>query len=175
MISCAFDAKWQISKLKADRPTGRRESMTGTNSKKIGAASIFCMAIITFALVMPLICYGDEYPLEVDFSPKIINIASNHLGDIRVLTGMSYAAFIADGDSIFLYFNDGSSSVPNIVATRDSLGHLILRFTLEDLLAVRADLKVDAFNNTNVVLVMRNGDEYIGSDDEVYIVDKIAP
>jgi hypothetical protein len=149
--------------------------MSGTISRKIGATSIFCMVMIVFALVMPVAGYADQYPLEVDFSPKIINIASNRLGDIRVLTGMSYAAFIADGDSIFIYFNESTDSVPNIVATRDSLGHLILRFTLEDLLAVESDLMVDAFNNTEVVLVMRNGDEYIGSDDEVYIVDKVAP
>lgn len=149
--------------------------MTGTISRKMRAASILWMGLMMFALVMPLICYGDEYPLEADFSPKIINIASNRFGDIRVLTGMSYAAFVADGDSIFIYFNESNNSVPNIVATRDSLGHLILRFTLEDLLAVRADLHVDAFNNTDIVLVMRNGDEYIGSDDEVYIVDKVSP
>lgn len=149
--------------------------MLGTISRKMFAASIFWMAMMISVLVMPLVCYGDEYPLEVDFSPKIINISSNRFGDIRVLTGVSYAAFVADGDSIFIYFNESNDSVPHIVATRDSLGHLVLRFTLEDLLTVKADLKVDAFNNTDVVLVMRNGDEYIGSDDEVYIVDKVAP
>lgn len=149
--------------------------MTDTISRKIGAVSIFCMAMMTLALVMPLICYGDEYPLEADFSPKIINIESNHLGDIRVLTDMSYSAFVVGGDSIFIYFNGGNDSVPNIRATRDSLGHLILRFVLEDLLAVGNDLVIDGFNNADVVLVMSNGDEYKGSDGEVYIVDKIAP
>lgn len=149
--------------------------MTEIHSRRVGAVSVVWMAVMMLVLFMPLICYGDEYPLEADFSPKIINIASNRFGDIRVLTGMSYAAFVADGDSIFIYFNESNNSVPNIVATRDSLGHLILRFTLEDLLAVKSDLQVDAFNNTDVVLVMRNGDEYIGSDDEVYIVDKAVP
>jgi hypothetical protein len=149
--------------------------MTGAISKKLGAVSIICMAMMTLALVMPLMCYGDEYLLEADFSPKIINIASNRSGDIRVLTDMSYSAFVVGGDSIFIYFNGGSGSVPNIKATRDSLGHLILRFTLEDLLAVESDLVIDGFNNANVVLVMNNGDEYTGSDGEVYIADKIAP
>lgn len=149
--------------------------MTRTISRKIGVVSILCMAIMTFALVRPLMCYGDQYSMEADFSPKIINIASNHLGDIRVLTDMSYSTFISDGNSIFIYFNGSNDSIPNIQATRDSLGHLILRFTLEDLLAVEADLMVDDFNQTDVVLVMNNGDEYSGSDNEVYIVDKIAP
>lgn len=148
--------------------------MSGTISRKIGAASIFCMALMAFALVTPMICYGDQYPLEADFSPKIINIESNRLGEIRVLTNLSYSTFIADGDSIFIYFNGGSNSVPNIQATRDSLGHLILRFTLEDLLAVESDLEVDGFNNALVVLVMSSGDEYIGTDSEVYIMDKVS-
>lgn len=149
--------------------------MIGAISKKLGVVSVFCMAMMTLAFVMPLMCYGDEYPLEADFSPKIINIASNRLGDIRVLTDMSYATFVAGGDSIFIYFNGGNISVPNIQATRDSLGHLILRFTLEDLLAVESDLVIDGFNNAKVVLVMINGDEYMGFDGEVYIVDKVAP
>lgn len=149
--------------------------MARTISKKIGVVSIFCMVVMTFAIVMPLICYGEEYPLEADFSPKIINIASNRSGEIRVLTNLGYSTFVADGDSIFIYFNGGNDSVPNIQATRDSLGHLILRFTLEDLLAVQADLEVDGFNNALVVLVMRSGDEYVGTDGEVYIVDKVAP
>jgi hypothetical protein len=149
--------------------------MTGTISRKTGVLSVFCMAMMAFALVAPLLCYGDEYPLEADFSPKIINIESNRSGEIRVLTNLSYATFIADGDSIFIYFNGGNDSVPNIQATRDSLGHLILRFTLEDLLAVQSDLQIDGFNNAMVVVVMRSGDEYIGADGEVYIVDKLAP
>ena len=149
--------------------------MTSNSSRKIGAVSILCMAMMALALIMPLMCYGDDYPLEADFSPKIINIASNRSGEIRVLTNLSYATFIAEGDSIFIYFNGGNDSVPNIQATRDSLGHLILRFTLEDLLAVQSDLQIDGFNNAMVVVVMRSGDEYIGSDGEVYIVDKLAP
>ena len=149
--------------------------MTRTISRKIGAVSVLCMALTAFALVMPLLCYGDDFPLEADFSPKIINIASNRSGEIRVLTNLSYATFIAEGDSIFIYLNGGNDSVPNIQATRDSLGHLVLRFTLEDLLAVQSDLQIDGFNNAMVVVVMRSGDEYIGSDGEVYIVDKVAP
>jgi hypothetical protein len=149
--------------------------MSGTLSRKTGGVFIVCMAVMALSLAMPWMCYGEEYALEPDFSPKIINVASNRLGDIRVLTDMSYAAFVAGGDSIFIYFNGGNDSVPHIQATRDSLGHLILRFTLEDLLAVETDLMIDGFNNANVVLVMVNGDEYKGSDGEVYIVDKVAP
>lgn len=144
-------------------------------SKKIGILSIFCIAIMTCALYLPLTCYGDEYAMGVDFSPKIINIASERWGEIRVFTDMRYSAFVADGNSIFIYFNGSGDSVPNIRATRDSWGNLILRFNLEDLLAVESDLVVDDFNNVDVVVVMNNGDEYLGSDDEVYLADKQAP
>ncbi|MGD8848020.1 MAG: hypothetical protein PVI54_21035 [Desulfobacteraceae bacterium] len=149
--------------------------MIQTNSRKLILISMCCLIMTTLAFTSPLICYGDQYPLEVDFSPKIINISSIRNGDIRVFTDMRYATFIANGSSIFIYFNGGNESVPNIQATRDSLGHLILRFTLEDLLAVLADLVVDDFNEADVVLVMNSGDEHIGSDHEVFIVDKMAP
>jgi len=142
---------------------------------KTGGVSIFCMVVMAFAMAMPLSGYAEEYPLEADFSPRIINIASNRMGEIRVLTDLNYSTFVTDGDSIFIYFNGGSNSVPYIQATRDSLGHLILRFTLEDLLTVESDLEVDSFNNALVVLVMRSGDEYIGTDGEVYIVNKEVP
>lgn len=144
-------------------------------SKKIGILSIFCIAIMTFALYPPLTCYGDEYSMGVDFSPKIINIESERMGEIRVFTDISYSTFVANGDSVFIYFNESDYSVPNIRATRDSWGNLILKFNLEDLLAGEVDLVADDFNKVDVVVVMTNGDEYSGSDDEVYLVDKKAP
>ena len=146
--------------------------MNRATFRNIGKLSIFCIAVMIFALHLPLTCHGAEYSMEVDFSPKIINIASERFGEIRVFTDMRYSAFVAGGDSIFIYFNGGSDSVPNVRATRDSWGNLILRFGLEDLLAVRNDLNVDDFNSVDVVVVMNNGDEYLGSDDEVYLVDK---
>ena len=142
--------------------------------KKIGIPCIFCIAVMIFALYIPLTCYGDEYSMRVDFSPNIINIASERLGEIRVFTNVRYSAFVEDGHSIFIYFNGGIDSVPNIRATRDSWGNLILRFSLDDLLAVESDLLVDVLNNADVVVVMDNGDEYSGFDDEVYLSDKKA-
>jgi hypothetical protein len=141
-------------------------------SRKIGKLSVFCIAIITFSMYLPMTSYGDEYSMGVDFSPNIINIASERLGEIRVFTDMRYSTFVANGDSVFVYFNGSDDSVPNIRATRDSLGNLILRFNIEDLLAVENDLVPDDFNRVDVVVVMNNGDEYSGSDDEVYLSDK---
>ena len=144
-------------------------------SKQVGILSIFCIAIMTFALSGPLTCYSAELSMDVDFSPKIINIDSARLGEIRVFTNVRYSAFVAGGDSIYIYFNDGAESVPDVRATRDSLGNLILRFGIEDLLAVKDDLYVNDLNNADVVVVMNNGDEYLGFDDGVYLVDKKAP
>jgi len=143
--------------------------------KKTCLSSILCIAIMTFALYVPLTCDGAEYSMGVDFSPKIINIESARLGEIRVFTDMRYSAFVANGNSIFLYFNESGESVPNIRATRDSLGNLILRFSIEDLLVVEEDLRVDDFNNVEAVVIMNNGDEYSGFDDDVYVLDKKAP
>ena len=139
--------------------------------KKTGRSVLFT-AITVFVLSLPLICYGAEYSITVDVSPNIINIESQRLGEIRIFTNMKYSTFTAaDGDS-FIYFNE-SDSVENIRATRDSWGNLILKFDLEDLLAVEDSLKPNESNDVLVVLVM-NGDEYSGYS-EVLIVDKKAP
>ena len=133
----------------------------------------FCFALSALTFQLPATCYGDEYPLTIDVCPNIINIASERVGEIRILTRMRYSFYISEGEAIFVYFND-SDSVQDIRATRDSLGNLILRFGLEDLLAVQEALIPDALNDVTVVVVMDNGDEYIGFGD-VYIVDKKAP
>ena len=74
-------------------------------SNKLGILSIFCVAIMTFSLYLPLTCYGEEYSMGVDFSPKIINIDSGRLGEIRVFTDRSYSSFVANGGTAFIYFN----------------------------------------------------------------------
>jgi hypothetical protein len=134
--------------------------------KKIGMLSIFCIAVMTFALSLPLTCYA----MSINFSPNIINIASERGGEIRVFTDMRYSTFVTDGDSVFIYFN-GSDTVENIRATRDCWGNLILKFYLEDLLALENFLVADDFNDVEVVVVMNDGAEHSGSG-EVYIVDK---
>ena len=148
--------------------------MKKTLSKKVGFLSLVFIAAASFALYSPMLCHGVEYDLSFDFSPNIINISSERLGAIRILTVMSYSFYVANGDSIFLYFNGCEESVPYIMATRDSVGRLILRFSIDDLLYLEDCLLPDDFNDVKVVIIMKNGDEYIG-EGEVYINDKKAP
>jgi hypothetical protein len=142
-------------------------------SKRMGTLFCFCLAVTTFALYIPLTSYGAEYSMGMDVSPNIINLASQRVGEIRIFTDMRYAAFISDDNSVFIYFN-GSDTVENIRATRDSWGNLILKFDLEDLLAQGSFLAADDYNDVEVVVVMESGDEYSGFD-EVYLVDKNIP
>ena len=131
-------------------------------------------SIAIFALSFPLIGYGAAYSMTVDVSPNIINIESQRLGEIRIFTDVSYSTYISNGESVFVYFNDGEQSVENIRVTRDSWGNLILKFDLEYLLVLADDLITDAYNSVSVVVVMNSGDEYRG-ESEVYITDKKAP
>ena len=149
--------------------------MKSTVRHKIGMVAVFCIALSSLAFYSPMVCHGEEIGLYVDFSPKIINISSERLGDIRVFTRMRYSFFVTNGESIFIYFNECDDSVPNVRATRDSVGNLILRFSMDDLLTVENCLYSDAFNDAKVVITMTNVDEYIGVDDEAYINDKKAP
>ena len=112
----------------------------------------------------------EEYSISVNVSPNIINLESERWGEIRIYTGMRYSLYAADGHSIFVYFND-SVSVENIRPTRDSLGNLILRFTLDDLLAIKDYLRPHDSNEVVVVVSMDTGDEYVGHG-EVYLTMK---
>ena len=141
---------------------------------KIGLLSLCFIVITSFVLYAPLVCHGEEYALYFDFSPNIINLDGERFGDIRVLTRMRYSFFVANGDSIYMYFNGCEESVPDIRATRDSLGNLILRFSLENLLIVKNCLVSGTFNEAKVVITMKNGDEYIG-EGGVFMNDKKAP
>ena len=151
--------------------------MNRTIRHKIVLVSVFCIALTALAFHMPMTCQGEDFTLTVEFSPNIINIESIRLGDIRILTNMRYSTYVARGDSIFIYFND-SETVQNIRPTRDSLGNLILRFAMEDLLALEEDLITDGFNNAEVVIVMKEEEEdgvvEYSATDEIFINAKKA-
>lgn len=143
--------------------------------KKILVLSLVFFGMSAAAFFLPMMSYGAEgeiaqYSLGIDFSPNIINIESERYGEIRILTDMRYSFFATYGHSIFIYFN-GSDSVENIRPTRDSLGNLILKFSLEDLLVLESWLRPNDVNAVKVVVSMDNGDEYMGQDD-VYITKK---
>ena len=149
--------------------------MTLVELKKIVAGSLFIIAMSAFLFFLPVTSYGAsgenaQYFIGIDVSPNIINIDSQRWGEIRILTNMRYSFYATNGHSIFIYFND-SDSVENIRATRDSLGNLILKFSLEDLLVVESWLRPNDTNEVKVVVSMDNGDEYAGLG-EVYINKK---
>lgn len=156
--------------------------MNKTIYKKIFLPSILLLFTLSFLLSFPTTGWTDEYSLVLEFSPNIINLESDRVGEIRIKTGMAYSFYIAnkaDENPIHVYFNSDLSdkcsgeSVLNIKATRDSLGNLILRFSLEDLLALEDCLLGGQFNMAEVVVTMNNGDEYIGGQ-EVYLAVKRA-
>jgi len=141
--------------------------------KKTGLLTILHLAVAALALYPPVTCYGAEFGIQIEVSPNIINIASNRWGEIRILTNMKYSTFTANGGEAFIYFNDSEESVDNIRATRDSLGNLILKFELGELLVLEASLVSNALNHVMAIVVYQNGDEYIGFG-EVYLTDKKA-
>ena len=149
--------------------------MNHVGLKNVLVLSLCFLGLSAFTIFLPVTSYaagGDaaELTMGVDVSPNIINIESERWGDIRIFTDLRYSLYAANGHSIFGYFND-SDSVENIRATRDSLGNLILKFSLEELLVLESCLKPQDTNSVKVVVSMDNGDEYTGWSD-VYITKK---
>ena len=152
--------------------------MTESSLKSIVKCALFLFAVATFLVPLTLNCYGSvgegaEYTIGVDVSPNIINIESERLGEIRILTNMRYSFYASSGQAIFVYFN-GSDSVENIRATRDSRGNLIIKFNLVDLLMLQNNFNLDNLNKVEVVVSMQNEDEYKGWSD-VFIASKGNP
>jgi len=150
--------------------------------KNICVPSIFVIFTISLLLHFPMTGWAEEYPLAFEFSPNIINLDSDRFGEIRIKTRMGYSFYTAnkaEENPLHIYFNPelgvncSEESVLNIRATRDSLGNLILRFGLEDLMALEDCLLRGQFNSATVVVTMNNGDEYIG-EGEVYLDGKKA-
>jgi len=138
--------------------------------KKICSLTIFIFIISACSLYFPISsCYAND--LEIDVSPNIVNIASERVGSIRIFTAFRYSTYVSGGEAVFVYFNGHINSVENIQTTRDSLGNLILKFSLDDLLALAESLYADADNDVQVVISMYNGDEYSGGS-TVEFVDK---
>ena len=149
--------------------------MNHVGLKRILVLSAYLVGVSVLVFSLPMTSVGAEVEdaqinIGIDVSPNIINIESERWGDIRILTDVRYSSYAANGHSIFVYFN-GSDSVENIRATRDSLGNLIVKFSLEDLLVLESWLKPNAANDVRVVVSMDNGDEYVGQS-EVYITKK---
>jgi hypothetical protein len=152
--------------------------MTRSPHKKSGLLTVLGVSVMVLFFCFSYTAGADEYSIGVDVSPNIINIASERLGDIRVFTDMRYSAFIANEGIAFIYVNGYEDSVENIRATRDSLGNLILKFSLEYLLVLGAEeeeevLLVDDINEFEVVVSYNDGDEYEGTG-EVLLIDKGA-
>jgi hypothetical protein len=149
--------------------------MNHVGLKGILVLSAYLVGVSALVFSLPITSVGAEVEdaqinIGIDVSPNIINIESERWGDIRILTDVRYSSYAANGHSIFVYFN-GSDSVENIRATRDSLGNLIVKFSLEDLLVLESWLKPNAANDVKVIVSMDNGDEYVGQS-EVYITKK---
>jgi hypothetical protein len=143
--------------------------------KKVIAISFLLVGMSVLVFFLSDMGYGIEeesvqYSINIDVSPNIINLESERNGDIRILTSMRYSSYAANGHSIFVYFND-SDSIENIRPTRDSLGNLILRFSLEDLLVIEGWLRPNDNNDVDVLVSMDNGEEYTGQG-EVYLTIK---
>lgn len=148
--------------------------MTAKVSRSVFFVSLFIFMAAFGLLFLSSTGYalggGDEDTITVNVSSKTINYESKRGGEIRIFTSLSYSEYAASGESVFVYFN-GSDSVENIRTTRDSLGHLILKFKMEELEAIETDLRFHESNTVTVVISMNDLREITGQC-EVFITLK---
>ena len=133
--------------------------------RKTGVLTVFSLVLATGFFASP--CLAD---MMIQVNPNIINIEANRYGDIRILTNLRYS--VHRNDAVYLYVNNGENSVAPIRKTRDSLGNLILKFQLQDLLSTEGlSLNIDALNVFEAV-VIHDGVDLAAEDDDVYIMEK---
>ena len=141
--------------------------------KKICLLSVFCIAMISLALYLPMMCYGQgDCPdsLRVEVSPYQVNIdAGGAEHYVRVLTYTWYSNTAA----AFVYINDNDDPIDpeDIILTRDSVGHLVVKIDLEAL--QEANLEVDTYHYLKIVVYLKDpADECIEGTGEIYIIGK---
>ena len=112
----------------------RRIKMKSTVQCKLSLVSVFSVLLLAFALSVPATGFG----FEVDASPKIVSIDSDRAGDIRIFTDLVWED--NNNNTFEIYFNDNDyASVAGVSDSEDSLGNLILWFSLEDLVIWKKD------------------------------------
>lgn len=141
--------------------------------KRICLLSVFCVAMISLALYLPMTCYGQgDCPdsLRVEVSPYQVNIdAGGAEHYVRVLTYTWYSNTAA----AFVYINDNDDPIDpeDIILTRDSVGHLVVKIDLEAL--QETNLEVDTYHYLKIVVYLKDPEgECIEGTGEIYIIGK---
>jgi len=139
--------------------------------KRICLLSVFCVAMISLALYLPMTCYGQETcpdSLIVEVSPYQVNIDSGGEAHyVRVLTDTWYSKT----DAASVYINDNPIDSEYIELTRDSVGHLVVKI---DLVALQeANLGVDTYHSLKIEVYFKDSEgECIEGTGEIYIIGK---
>jgi hypothetical protein len=139
--------------------------MNRTSLKKICLPSLFSIAIISLALNFPVTCYGFE--IDIDVSPNIVNIESKgEAHPVRVFTNTSYSTVAVS--TVFI----NGVEIPSW-KTRDSWGHLIVKFYLDELdtLLEEGHLDIDMENRLRVEGEKNDGQLFWG-EGIIFIIDK---
>ena len=142
--------------------------------KRIVMLSIFYVALTAFGLQVPMTCYGQDEvvtcPMRVEVSPYQVNIdAGGAEHYVRVLTYTWYSNTAA----AFVYINDNEDPIDpeDIILTRDSVGHLVVKIDLEAL--QEANLEVDTYHYLKIVVYLKDPEgECIEGTGEIYIIGK---
>ena len=142
--------------------------------KNIWLPAILCISMISFLLLFPRTCYGEDEPcpMRVEVSPYQVNINSGGAEHyVRVLTDSWYS----NTSEAFVYINDNVDPIDDeyIVLTRDSVGHLVVKI---DLIAIQdADLEVDTDHDLKIAVVLKTPTEEcveLEGTGEIYIIGK---
>jgi len=151
--------------------------MNRTSLKRICLPSLFSIAVIALALNLPGTCYGtcDGFEIGIDVSPNIVNIESKgEAHPVRVFTNASYSNVALE--TVDLYITHEAIEEEYLIPswkTRDSWGHLIVKFYLDELdtLVENNSLTIDGENTLTVCGETKGGASFWG-EGIIFIIDK---
>jgi len=153
--------------------------MNNTIFKKICLLSVLCITILSFALPLPMTCYGEEAcTFRVEVSPYQVNIDSG--GEAHYVRVLTYTWYKITAEA-YVYINppDGNEELIDpiisdyVELTRDSVGHLVVKIDLKAL--QDAELEEDTFHYLKIVTVLKEITDGCGEKEgtgELYIIGK---
>jgi len=142
--------------------------------RKICFPLFSCIIMMSLLVYLPMTCFGEEEtcPMGVDVSPYQVNIDGGGVEhSVRVLTYTWYS----NTAGAFVYINENEDAIESeyIQLTRDSVGHLVVKISLEAF--QNAGLEADASHLLKIVALLKvPTDDCIEKEGtgDIYIVGK---
>jgi len=125
---------------------------------------VCCMALALVFFQAPAKCYGEDYEINIDVAPNVLNIQSKS----TIVTVHTDIAFrIVDGESVTL------NGVEINYSKADDRGYFVAKFLSDEIKALYEAGELGLGYNTLRLLGVRNDDIGFWGEQDIMVIDNV--